>query len=280
LRGRWLRQTDRFLRGRWLRQTDRFLRGRWLRQTDRPVAAIALSAAVVSAASPARALDTAETWDPGAFDLEAYARVEHSFEADRVVALDAVAGYGIVTRLSAYVAGAVEYGEGTWTVIPAVGVFGTPLDTDHVDLDLFLAVGYASREVALVPAFELNLDRAPDQAAWGVFFRGDSAVHDHWVIRDLDHPEPDVRWHLGLALGAYVAPAPGHQVLAMVDAAWAPDPGFAPESVALGYNVRLVPPLELITEVSFDDVVHRGARSPGFMAGVIVTVPPWSAAPD
>jgi len=236
--------------------------------------AVALGVALGSIAPPAYAIDTTETWDPGAWDLEAYGRLERSFDADRVVGLDAVVGYGIVTRLSTYAAGTVEYSEGGWTPIGGIGLFGTPLDTDHVDMDLFLGVEFASRERALVPAFELNLDAAPDLDTWGVFLRGDAGVHDHWLVQDLDRPADDEPFGFGFGSGAYVTLGHGHQLLAELDTAWGPETELSLDGVAVGYNVQLVAELELITAVSLGDPVQRGFGSPALLVGVIGTVAP------
>ena len=51
------------------------------------------------------------------------------------------------------------------------GIFGTPVDSDHFDLDLFLDASFSPDEFGLTPALELNFDLAPDLEVWGVYIR-------------------------------------------------------------------------------------------------------------
>ena len=90
----------------------------------------------------AAALDTVETFDKGATDLESY------FSIDRVgierentlIAGELVSGFGLLNRFSAYFGAsygadlAMAQGTGAYFV----GAFGTPVDSDHIDLDLIL----------------------------------------------------------------------------------------------------------------------------------------------
>src|SRR5690242_1491945 len=84
--------------------------GRW--------AAIALVPALVAIARPATALDTAETWDRGAGDIEAYARIAHPRGPERVVAIDGLAGYGLMPRLSIFAAATYERSDSRADWIP------------------------------------------------------------------------------------------------------------------------------------------------------------------
>ena len=86
---------------------------------------------------------------------------------------DIMLGYGLVDRLSAYV-GATLSAEGHFANGNAdlyLGVFGTPIETGHFDLDLFLVVsggGGGFDACAVTPSVELNFDLDPDQGNWGL----------------------------------------------------------------------------------------------------------------
>jgi hypothetical protein len=112
-----------------------------------------------------KAADTVETWDMGATDVDFYTGFDGIGErsTNRTVYSDIMLGYGIIDRLSAYVGTTLQGNEffGDSQARIYLGVFGTSVDTDHFNLDLFLDIsagGPALSEFRVAPAVELNYD--------------------------------------------------------------------------------------------------------------------------
>jgi len=232
--------------------------------------------AVTAFGPAALAADTIETFDAGASDVELYSAVDGvgRGQQDQALGGEMVMGWGLARNLSAYLATSLE-ADGTLTGAETglnLGVFGTPVDTDHLDVDLLLDLrvgGDGLREAMVVPAVEVNLDRQPDLAAHGVFARAAAEI-----AGSQDRERPGRHVDLGLTVGGYWSLHPRHQLLVEYDATVHddPDPGTpAVEAggVALGFNSLLSPALELITEVKLD--VPEATL--GVMAGLIATLP-------
>ncbi len=170
------------------------------------LAGAALAATALSAPS-AWAADTIETWDRGAFDLEAYVAYEGlDRPADaRSLATEVVVGYGIVERFAAYAAGSLKSDAALGHIDPdlRVGAFGTPVAVGGFALDLLLelsAAGPGLDAFALAPGLELNLDSDSRFGRWGPYLRAGwtfdlgaavGAGHSgyltpglHWFVRD------------------------------------------------------------------------------------------------
>lgn len=201
---------------------------------------------------PARAADTVETWDRGGADAEAYATLEPTPGGEPALLLEAVAGYGVAERLSAYLqlelgwAGDVEW-------MPHAGVFGTPLETEHLDLDLMFDLAFDGDELSGNPGLELNLDQEPDQSSIGTYLRVGVPIDSHMVQRTgrqhADDADESTELPCELTWGAYVTPADGQQLFVESDGAIGLGSGLAEwVGVALGYNLMLTEAAELITQ--------------------------------
>jgi hypothetical protein len=231
---------------------------------------VALAVATcVARPGPAGAADTWEEWEPGATDAELYVGYSGIGLAgrDRGPSLEYLQGFGLGHTLSTFLSATVEAADRTRAGF-AAALFGTPLDTDHVDLDLILIFGQAWRrldDLSAGAAFELNLDLAPDLSRAGLYLRG--CVHvtgDRCALVET-------------ILGAYVTLAQNHQLLLEADATFtvtaAPADATEVGGIALGYNVMVHDAVELITQL-FLDVPQAGERfSSALTVGVILTLP-------
>ncbi len=222
------------------------------------------------------AADTVETWDVGATDVDFYIGMEGvgRGKMDRGFYTDMMLGYGLIPGLSSYLGVCLE-GDGVLSGGSTLyaGVFGTVIDSDHFDVDVFFDTtleGALAGVLTLTPAVELNFDVKPDLEAAGVYLRFGLPVH---AGEDAD----GVKFHLEGTAGFYWTLSEGHQVLLEYSYSIHPFPpagkGHVESgTVALGYNVCISEALELITEV------HASAPwdSPGevgVMVGFIATLP-------
>jgi hypothetical protein len=178
--------------------------------------ALALAAALPDAA---RAADTIETWDPGAWDAEAYVGFDGlgAGAADRAAVGDVVLGYGLATRLSAYVAGTLETDGALRGGEPELraGVFGTPLDLAWFDLDLLLEVGASGagmKRLELAPGIEANLDLDSPVGPWGIYLRAAAPLGREEHV----HPDGSTTYRTGHSFdfnpGIYWTVREGHQL--------------------------------------------------------------------
>jgi hypothetical protein len=231
--------------------------------------------------TPAFSIDTIETWGEGDGNLELYSGVEGLGEAaaDQALAGAMLMGWGVAKRFSAYLATAMSadgYFTGAETELN-LGVFGTPVDTDHVDLDLILdmrVAGHGMDEASVVPAVELNLDHTPDLGTYGMFLRGGAQIGGSVNASG----DPGRHVDLGLDLGGYYTLSPRQQLLVKYDATvhGGGDPeksGFEHGAVSLGYNALLGDRVELITEAGMTIAQAGSASSLGVMVGFIATLP-------
>lgn len=246
---------------------------------------LVLGCASILVAESARAADTVETWEPGAADVDFYLGAEGlgAKRAESSVYSDLMIGFGLVPRLSTYL-GTTLQGNGLLAAGEAtlyLGVFGTPIDTDHFDLDLFLDVsnggaGFSRFEVA--PSVELNFDLDPDMGSWGTYLRLGSPMYG--LSRETDSAlaeEHLTAWSFSINPGTYLTLAEGHQLFVEADMALhGPMVDAHPVDlggVALGYNAVSSERLELITQ-TYLDVPQAGERlTAGVMVGFIATMP-------
>ncbi len=246
------------------------------------VPSIAAAVALLALPSYARANDTVETWDVGATDVDFYLGYDGigAPRDERATSADLMLGYGLVPNLSAYLGATIE-ADMDLAAEPTVylGVFGTLVDTDHVDFDLFLDVsaggpGLSSAEIA--PSFELNLDASPDLATWGGYLRAGLVAYGR---AEDENPEAgSVGVALDLNPGVYVTVADGHQVLLEYDMRLHANPEEDEEAVsvggvALGYNVTLSDALELITQAHVSIPTGGEGAAGGVVVGFIATLP-------
>lgn len=229
----------------------------------------------------ARAADTVETWDVGATDVDFYLGADGlGPDADaRSMFGDIMLGYGLIDRLSAYV-GATLSADGHFAHGNAglyLGVFGTPIETDHFDLDLFLDVsagGDGFDAFAFTPSTEINFDLDPDQGSWGLYVRAGVPIYGE--AREAV-PERHVHaFDVEVNPGTYVTLGRGHQLLFEYDMLFHSQHDKHTSHVgglAVGYNVVLAESIELINQVYFDIPQRDEQPAIGLFTGIIVTLP-------
>jgi len=240
------------------------------------VAALLLSPGALQAA------DTIETFDPGPTDLEFYVGLDGvgPKHQDRTVSTEVVAGFGIIDRLSLYVGAALEadhrFSGGAAGL--NVGLFGTPIDTRHIDLDVVLDVGAAGpgfEQLCLTPMAELNVDLDPDMGSWGVYLRAGAAIEGSSEEGSSLPPSFAVL----LNPGTYLTVAGRHQILLEYDMALLPQTGEVEVGgIALGWNVVLAEPIELVTQLALDIPQADERAAIGASVGFVATLPSPGAA--
>ncbi|MBW2457199.1 MAG: hypothetical protein JRI68_21985 [Deltaproteobacteria bacterium] len=258
-----------------------------------------IAAASTLASGAAWAADTIETFDEGAADFELYSGMEGLGLGpnERSIFADTMLAFGIVDRFSGYLRGAGAANEqlanGSGEV--GAGVFGTPLDSDHVDLDLIVDFCLGSDGPAITPAVELNLDAAPDLAFWGAYLRAEERFAGRREVPAAEAPagapeavaEPnhELAPETSTTLGLYLTVAADHQLLVEADAVVINNPAEDDDTVdfggiATGYNVVVHDSVELINQL-FLDVPVRAADELAFgvAIGLIATIGPRGMPP-
>lgn len=236
--------------------------------------------AALLAPPPAHAADTVESWDPGAANIEVYGAFDGvgRTAANQGVGGDMVAGWGLARGFGAYLGTTLSangnLAEGTSEL--GLGVLGTPLDTDHWDLDLMLDVRTAAggdQSLLVSPMLELNWDRTPDLGAWGLYGRAGLCMAGVQTTAGTDRLTD-----VCLAMGAYYTLSPSAQLLLEVDADVADGLGDNPSEfraggVGVGYNLVLGQTLEWIQEVRVDIPDAGQESSVSYTVGLIATLP-------
>jgi len=242
----------------------------------------------------ARAADTVETYDEGAVDFEFYLGGDglNLPKYEKTVFSNVLVGYGLLPRLSGYISLGAEsdeyltYGQGGYSF----GVFGTPLDTDHFDIDLMMDVGMSGESlnaIGVTPALELNFDLRPDMELWGLYVRledglagRDESVADDPATPDIDETETRYEFTQSLSqtYGTYFTIAERHQILAEYYYSYNTNPARGElrsdsGGFALGYNVSIVDNLELITQVNCHPGHDHQDATWGASVGIIVGIP-------
>ncbi len=231
------------------------------------------------AGGPARAADTIEWFDPGLTDLEFYVGLDGLGPKgqDRLLAAEVIAGFGIIDGLSLTVVTAFEANHrlSDGAVGLGVGLFGTPLDTDHFDIDLVLDVGASGpgfSQLTLTPMAEFNLDLDPEMGSWGMYVRAGAEVAGQ---ADAALP-PEVA--VLLNPGTYLVLGGRHQILVEYDMAISPATSDDEAAVdvgglAIGYNPTLSDALELVTELYIDLPQQGEEAALGVYLGFVATLP-------
>jgi hypothetical protein len=143
---------------------------------------IFLVSAVLHAFSPDAlyAADTIEVFNPGGFtDFEFYLSYGGIGlpKEERAATPEWLAGASLTDSLSTYIAGSYSFSEAFFALGQVgvnLGVFGTPIDTDHFDLDLMFDVGFLGATTSsfiFTPGIELNYDTSPDMDGFGLYLR-------------------------------------------------------------------------------------------------------------
>lgn len=239
---------------------------------------------VVFVPRTAAAADTVETWAVGATNLDIYFGLAglRAPRATRTIYADIMPGFGLVPGLSAYLGMTLEANHqvSDGQLSAYVGLFGTVLDSDHVDFDLFVdfrVQGPGLADFRLTPSFELNLDYEPELAAWGVYLRAAFPIHGHPgdpVLPEADRAAVQVELNPGI----YVTVAEGHQVLIEYDMSLHGHPdgderGVGVGGVALGYNFAISDAIESINEFYVDIPQAQEKVSFALVSGIIITMP-------
>lgn len=239
---------------------------------------------ILGSTTPARAADTTETWDQGWFNVESFLGVDglgRGVAADRLSTLEFMAGYGILDDFAVFMPMAIELDGHFRSPLGRVGlgVFGTPVNTRFVDLDLFLEVGVGGagfKEWYVMPSLELSLDAHPERLTWGVFLQAGLPIHGRPSEAG---GGSGPTFAVATVLGAYWRPHPDHELVVEFDTMFHPihasDPPRRVEAggVALGYNVTLSERVELLSQVSAD-VPQGGDRwGVGVRFGFILSLP-------
>ncbi len=233
---------------------------------------------------PAKAADTTETWDAGAANIDFYLGFDGIGRGEEgAIAGDIMIGYGLVDRLSAYLGLSLEAANrlSKNSGDLRLGIFGTPLESDHFDMDLFLEIGAAGPafdKFRMAPAVELNLDLDPDRSSAGLYLRTAVSLH---ARSESEFPEDDdntLAFDIEGVLGAYLTVAAGHQLLVEFDTIFHRHPlesGRSAEigGIALGYNVVLNPAIEIISQLYIGIPGNNERFSAGVMIGLIATLP-------
>ncbi len=131
------------------------------------------------------------------------------------------------------------------------GIYAAPIDTAVFDLDLgfeFLFLGPDAAVLVPTPWVELNIDFGPKQSVAGIFAKVDLPIR----LTPVQDEDPSVRLDLEWTIGAYFSFAKRHQLLlGWRDlATLLPSSEVPPGEVAIGWNAKIIPVLELITEVA------------------------------
>lgn len=249
---------------------------------------------ILITSAPLYAVDTIETFDPGASDFEFYAGFE-GIGLDKYqkgISTEIALGYGLIENFSAIVGVAASSNEyfNNGEAELGLGIFGTPLDTDHFDLDLKLNAaigGTGLTNFSLTPGLELNFDLKPDMALWGMYLIIDESLsgRDESVEDDPTTPnvdESNEKYVFApvtvVAIGTYYTIAEKHQLLLQFDSEILNNPASGEDTfilggIALGYNVVLNDYIELINEVSFDIPQSGEDFSAGINIGIVVSLP-------
>ena len=241
---------------------------------------------VISYARTVRAADTVETFGVGATDAEFYLGLDGIGldENETTFFSDILFGYGLIDRFSAYLGCTLEGTErfSNSAAFINMGLFGTPLETVHVDLDLFLGVvggGNGFSVFRLTPAMELNLDHDPEMRTYGFYLHAGVPIWGQDRSRvDIEATGYDIVFDIETVVGFYYNVADGHQILIEHDLVFHPalsgsDSIAEIGGVAFGYNVGLHVAIEMINRVYIDVPGDGESVSVGVMSGIIVTLP-------
>ncbi len=245
-------------------------------------------AILLDVAFEAGAADTTEPFDLGPSDFEFYIGadgVNAPKKRETTLYSSLVLGYGLLDRVSSHLAVIQEadayLSNGSTTL--CTGLFGTPVDTRHFDLDLYFEISSSAPDftrIQVYPAMELTLDLSPEMRSVGVYLR--SALPFYGLEESTTDAAPKMEYSIGFhnetTLGAYVTVAERHQILLEFDMAFRPRPLDGERSVevggaALGYNALVHDCVELITQFSLDIPQQGEVISPGFLMGLIATLP-------
>jgi hypothetical protein len=223
------------------------------------------------------AADTTEPFAPGISDIEVYMAHDGMGRgsADQSIENEFVLGVGLTSRFSAYIhsihASSTYLTRGSQAF--GFGLYGTALESDHLDVDLFLGLCTVDGQddlMSLTPALELNWDSAANMSTWGLYTRMCSAFYGH------EHQNQSRRLtDIGVTLGGYATLRPGHQLLLEYEALRGDrilsDLGWEHDSLSLGYNFGIAGNMEMISQVTMSLPQGEHESAYGLKIGFIST---------
>lgn len=248
---------------------------------------IAVSAFSILITQNLSAADTTETYDVGATDAEFYVGLDgigHG-KYNKTIYSDTILGYGLTSKLSFHLGSTLSANEyfGDGNADLHTGLYGTPVDTDHFDMDLFLEIALEGMsDFQVIPSLELNYDYKPDVALWGLYLRAGTPLYGRESEDSTpENPKHEIATTIETTLGTYLTLNENHQLLLEYDMTFLPSPVEDEQSVsvgglALGYNVIVHDAIELINQVYVDIPQDEENFGVGFMTGFIATLPTGS----
>jgi hypothetical protein len=245
--------------------------------------------------------DTTEQFDKGLSDAEmhtSYWGIGNA-ESERGVGAEFVLGAGVTDWLSVNLATCAQandsFAEGTGST--SFGIFTTPVDTEHFDLDYAFGVSlcnlasgkpgpadHMAGEFSLEFYIELNLDSSDDMDGYG-FYLGITEVRTGIDESEIDMNGEEIRKFIDASFtelvgGVYITVAEGQQLFLAYD--WFYNHGDVDYDhatgiggVALGYNFCITDNVEIISEIYYD-LPQDDDEDPGtaITIGFISTLPP------
>ena len=228
--------------------------------------------AFVGLGTNAFAGDTTELVDKGAIEVDPVFSVDNLHDGKPLVSTELGIVYGVLDgfNIGGGVAFASEEGMNGMDASLNVNALATPVDTDHVDLDVRVDFDWAVGDgYSLTPSFEFNYDYEPDLAAWGLYLRFGLPIYGQPfaageevddLIEAIGGKAPKQKGAdvgISLTLGAYLTFAEVHQIILeggfnYNNLAENFDEAVLEEGfVSVGYNVVINDSFELTTELAF-----------------------------
>jgi len=247
---------------------------------EKKLKAIVIVIAIFLFSQTLTAADTCETFDLGASDLEFYLGYDGiGLEKNQgVISAEVVAGFGITERFSALISLSGESNEyfSNGTGGAGFGIFGTIVDTDHFDVDLFLNAGIGPDSFSISPSIEINIDLKPDLELAGIYFRVEEMLAGRDESTD-NNEKHAFAGELGITSGIYYSIHSGHQLLLEYDMTVLNNPDKGEErlnigGIALGYNVVVHKKIELISQFFYDVPQNDERHAFGLSLGAVVTM--------
>lgn len=230
-----------------------------------------------------KAADTTETFDIGATDVEFAVGFDGigKPETERSISNEMLLGYGLTERFSTYMGASISANDRFVLESTGLnlGVFGTPIDTDHFDMDLQLEFG-VDDSFCMTPGFELNFDLEPDLAKWGLYANVQFPIYAR-TVGEGQNEEYRRTVDISPTFGTYYTVVPGHQLLLEFDMNAKTKTYDGEDSVeigglALGYNVEVIDSIELVNHLYFDVPQNDEKFGVGIQIGFVGTLPSFA----
>jgi hypothetical protein len=162
---------------------------------------------------PANAADTTELFGPGPCEVDFFAGFDGiGLTADEQgISGDMMLGYGVLGLLSSYLGIALsengQLADGAADLY--LGIYGTAIESDHIDLDLvldFSSAGAHFDRFRITPSTEVNFDLDPEMQSWGAYLRAGLPVYGRETPAE-DPAEPaeeETSFHVEATAGTYL----------------------------------------------------------------------------